>query len=220
MKISIDPSVFALFPELSVQGLIVLNLQDQNQIAALDTSALKIAPERAKDVVKQWKEAYKTFPSHKKARPSIEYLTWALEKEKLRKISPLVDLYNHASLLSLSPFGGEDIDKINGALTLGIASGTEPFVPLGGSEVEYPSAGEIVWVDGVSKVVCRALNWLESDLHKLTEPSKNIVFVSERASNAFPDPDVGFKLLNTHLAGLGAELIPFKLDKNQTEVTI
>lgn len=120
MKICIDQRVFALFPELSVQGLIALNLKDESLITPLNTSSLKISSEDAKAVVKQWKDAYKKFPSHKKARPSIEYLTWVLEKEKLRKISPLVDLYNHASLLSLSPFGGEDIDKLNGALTLAL----------------------------------------------------------------------------------------------------
>lgn len=220
MKICIDQRVFALFPELSVQGLIALNLKDENLITPLNTSSLKISSEDAKAVVKQWKGAYKKFPSHKKARPSIEYLTWALEKEKLRKISPLVDLYNHASLLSLSPFGGEDIEKLNGALTLALSAGTEPFVPLGSSDVEYPSVDEIVWLDGEAKTVCRALNWLESDLHKLTDASKNIVFVSERASSEFPDPNVGFELLQTHLSGLCETLVPFKLDQNQTEIII
>ncbi|XLM20918.1 hypothetical protein MKD33_01235, partial [Chromobacterium piscinae] len=82
-------------------------------------------------LLQRWKAIYRELPGDKKARCSLEYLVKAAQKDKLRRILPLVDLYNQASLISLAPFGGEDIDKLGGELRLDLARGDERFLPLG-----------------------------------------------------------------------------------------
>lgn len=173
MKISIDKSTFTVFPEMVIHGLVVTNI-DISKIPQIKFEEISPIEEViANDTAQKWKQIYKMFPTDKRARCSIQYLTDVFSKNKLRNISPLVDLYNFASLVSLSPFGGEDISSLNGALKLTIADGTENFVPLGKNTTESPKQGELIWIDGCNQVVCRSLNWLESDLHKITENSQN-----------------------------------------------
>lgn len=106
MKISIDKNIFTVFPEMVIHGLVVTNI-DLLKIPQIKFEEVKPVDEDiTNDIVQKWKQIYKMFPNDKKARCSIQYLTDAFSKNKLRNISPLVDLYNFASLVSLSPFGG------------------------------------------------------------------------------------------------------------------
>ncbi|WP_199181053.1 B3/B4 domain-containing protein [Chromobacterium alticapitis] len=184
----------------------------------LQTAALPMAvPALAADaeteaLLQRWKDWYRALPGDKKARCSLEYLVKAARKDKLRSILPLVDLYNQASLLSLAPFGGEDVDKLGGALRLDLARGEETFLPLGRTETERPQSGEAAWLNGEGEVVCRCLNWLESDHFKLTEASRNIVFVSERPDAGFPSGSAGMDWLARELAPHAGSLTRFRLD--------
>jgi DNA/RNA-binding domain of Phe-tRNA-synthetase-like protein len=201
MFIRLDPTLLARYPAMRVSVLIAQNIDT----AALEQAAAAAWPqvdeERVTRVVADWKRLHKTLSSDRNARSSIAYLVKAAGKGSLRRIHPLVDLYNHASLRSLSPFGGEDIACLAGGLVLTCAQGNEVFRPLGrGEQTEQPGADETVWLDGQGRVVCRALNWLESDLHKITAHSRDVVFVSERPSADFPDPEPGMDWLAAQLA--------------------
>ncbi|RKQ93214.1 B3/4 domain-containing protein [Solirubrobacter pauli] len=92
----------------------------------------------------------------------------------------LVDLYNAVSVRHVVPLGGEDADRLQGALQLTITEGGEPFDPRGdGSDVEALAAGEIVWRDDAG-VTCRRWNWRQGRRTQLTEESTNAFFVFDR----------------------------------------
>lgn len=215
MEISIQTSMFELFPDLTIKGLVVIGV-DQARVPCFSGSEQFVLNQEidSKALIKQWQKVYKQFPTDKKSRCSIEYLVWAFNKERLRTIHPLVDLYNKASLMTLCPFGGEDMACFySDQLILGQAKGEESFIPLGKNEIEHPEMGEVAWLDGEHHVVCRSLNWLESDHHKLTENSQNIVFVSEQISSEFPDAQKGIDLLNETLSPISKNTMPFVLNK-------
>ncbi len=221
MNIMIHPDLFELFPGLTVKGLVATNIQTERLPDQTGTTQFKLKQDYdTKALIKQWQKVYKQFPTDKKARCSIEYLIWAFQKEKLRNIHPLVDLYNQASLMTLCPFGGEDIDRVGKQLILRQATGTEKFIPLGKTEAEQPQAQEVIWANGENQVVCRSLNWLESDAYKITESSKNIVFVSEQISEAFPDADKGVQLLQERLQPVSDQVFTFCLNKEHHQLDV
>jgi DNA/RNA-binding domain of Phe-tRNA-synthetase-like protein len=116
-----------------------------------------------------WRSAYQAFgvkPS--KYKSSIEALLRSAKTGRLRSINPLVDLYNTVSLSYQLPCGGEDLATISGPIRLTRAIGDEPFVPLGSSEPEPPSAGAVIYRDDLG-VICSCWNWREADRTKLTE---------------------------------------------------
>jgi DNA/RNA-binding domain of Phe-tRNA-synthetase-like protein len=76
-------------------------------------------------------------------------------KRRLPRINPFVDLYNAVSLETRLSLGAHDLAKLEGGVTLKIATGDERFVPLGGSLPEPIHAGEYVYVDDADEVVCR-----------------------------------------------------------------
>ncbi|BEV73540.1 B3/4 domain-containing protein [Paludibacterium sp. THUN1379] len=221
MRCELDASLLAKYPDMQVSGLLVRGI-DQAAVAALAFPAWpQAAEEQAEPVIRHWKALHKQLSGDKHARSSIAYLVKAANRDSLRRINPLVDWYNQASLRSLSPFGGEDIRCLSGALRLTLAQGQERFVPLGRpDEVQLPGAGEVVWLDGAGKVVCRALNWLESDLHKITGQTRDVVFVSERPDRTLPDPQPGMDWLAAQLAPCAAELQPFLLDRHTTQIDL
>lgn len=145
MRVELSQDLLGRLPAMEVEGLLALDLQT----SALPTAAPSLAEGADTEALLQrWKALYRELPGDKKARCSLEYLVKAVQKDKLRSILPLVDLYNQASLLSLVPFGGEDVDKLGGELLLDLAHGDEAFVPLGRAEAEWPQAGEVVWLNG------------------------------------------------------------------------
>ncbi|MBX9348445.1 hypothetical protein K5M36_15215 [Chromobacterium vaccinii] len=210
MRIALSEALLGRMPEMEVSGLLALDLD----VAGLPEAELALPAHEADldALLLRWKEIYRALPGDKKARSSLEYLAKAAQKGKLRHILPLVDLYNQASLLSLAPFGGEDIDKLDGELTLDLARGDEAFLPLGRADAERALPGEAAWLNGGREVVCRCLNWLESDRFKLTESSRNAVFVSERPDAGFPSGEAGMDWLERRLAPHAGRLLRFRLN--------
>ncbi|QIY79311.1 B3/B4 domain-containing protein [Chromobacterium violaceum] len=215
MRVALSPALLDRLPEMEVSGLLALDLD-----AAALPAAVPSLPAQEADLdalLRRWKTIYRALPGDKKARCSLEYLVKAAQNGKLRSILPLVDLYNQASLISLAPFGGEDVDKLGGELTLDLARGDERFLPLGRAEAERPQPGEAVWLNGEREVVCRSLNWLESDRFKLTAGCRNAVFVSERPDAGFPSGEAGMDWLQEKLAPHAGRLLRFRLDAGRPD---
>ncbi|MGW1229896.1 B3/B4 domain-containing protein [Streptomyces sp. NPDC001478] len=129
-----------------------------------------------------WREAYTAFGAKpSRTRNSAEALAKrALTDAGLPRINQLVDLYNAISVAHLIPVGGEDADRIAGAMRLIRATGAEPFATVaGGAEtVEHPEPGEVVWCDDEG-VTCRRWNWRQGVRTRLTEHSVNALFLLE-----------------------------------------
>ena len=75
------------------------------------------------------------------------------------------------------PCGGDDRNVIEGDLRLGIADGTENYVPLGQPDMlEHPQPGEVIYYDTATKdVFCRAWCWKNGNRSKLMPETTNAV---------------------------------------------
>jgi DNA/RNA-binding domain of Phe-tRNA-synthetase-like protein len=192
VKLSIDPGIFALFPEAKVALVIVSGIDNRPRpdrpleaslreaqagaVARLGQGALTEHPR-----IQCWREAYRAFGAKPKDNPSsIENLVRrALKGDPLRSINPLVDLYNVVSLTHLLPAGGEDLDAVEGDILLTRASAGESAVKLlGESEERAPKPGEVIYKDDLG-AICRRWNWKEADRTKLTEETRNAMLVLE-----------------------------------------
>ncbi|MET7370194.1 phenylalanine--tRNA ligase beta subunit-related protein [Streptomyces sp. NPDC005566] len=136
-----------------------------------------------------WRETYTAFGAKpSRTRNSAEALARrALTEAGLPRINLLVDLYNAISVAHLIPVGGEDLDRIGGAMRLVRATGSEPFPTVAGGEdaVEHPEPGEVVWCDDEA-VTCRRWNWRQGVRTRLTEESVNALFLLEGLAPVTP----------------------------------
>ncbi|MFD9542496.1 B3/4 domain-containing protein [Streptomyces sp. NPDC060022] len=136
-----------------------------------------------------WRETYASFGAKpSRTRNSAEALARrALTEAGLPRINLLVDLYNAISVAHLIPVGGEDLDRIGGAMRLVRATGQEPFPTVAGGEdaVEHPEPGEVVWCDDEA-VTCRRWNWRQGVRTRLTEESVNALFLLEGLAPVTP----------------------------------
>lgn len=188
---TVDERFWELFPEAEINILVLNNIQnrangDERKYEQLLADAQVKAKEYLNEevfsqnpVVAQWREAYTKFKTKKGARSSIEALMKRIDQGKpLGSINPLVDIYNSISLEYALPAGGENIQKIDGDLHLGIAQGGEGFLPLG-AEVDEPALpGEVIYYDQTG-AVCRCFNWREAQRTMLTDDTTDAVLVIE-----------------------------------------
>ncbi|NVI89325.1 B3/4 domain-containing protein [Actinomadura sp. BRA 177] len=130
--------------------------------------------------VEAWREAYRAFGAKpQRTRPSVDALL--RRADALPSINRVVDAYNAVSIEYALPIGGEDLDAYQGPARLVRATGDEPFDVVAGGEpaVEHPNAGEVVWRDDAG-VTCRRWNWRQCVRTRLTETTKNGLFLLER----------------------------------------
>jgi DNA/RNA-binding domain of Phe-tRNA-synthetase-like protein len=129
-----------------------------------------------------WRAAYGAFG----AKPSKflcsaeALLRRVLKGEPLPRINRVVDAYNAVSLRHVLPAGGEDLDRLEGDLELGFATGAEPFDgadPASGDA--HPEPGEVVWKDPAG-VTCRRWNWRQCRRTRLVPETVNAYFVLDR----------------------------------------
>lgn len=190
MKIKIEKEIFEKYPELYL-GIIVakninnngqnddiLNLINEKQIDIKTNHTLDSLGDNPK--IDVWRKAYSLFGAKpKKYKSSIENLyKMIIEGIELRHINKVVDIYNYVSLKNTIPVGGDDIDKIDGDITLKIATGDESFTQLNSDEIQNPKPGEVIYADN-KEVLCRRWNWRECNKSKMTEETKNVALVVE-----------------------------------------
>ncbi|MFI6063085.1 B3/4 domain-containing protein [Streptomyces sp. NPDC051286] len=177
------------FTHLAVEARGLVNgPSNEDSSALLDDAVRRLverldgrAPHEAPHVA-AWRDAYAAFGAKpSRTRNSAEALAKrALAEAGLPRINLLVDAYNAISVAHLIPVGGEDTDRIKGAMRLVRATGREPFPTVAGGEedVEHPEPGEVVWCDDEG-VTCRRWNWRQGVRTRLTEESVNAVFLLE-----------------------------------------
>lgn len=190
MEFIIDSAIFDHFPGVTI-GLVItkgitntgeapeimsaLRTREQEIKSSFETETLSQHPK-----IDAWRKAYSSFGAKpKKYRCSVENLyRMIIEGIELRHISKLVDIYNYVSIKHMVPAGGDDLDKVDGDITLTIAKGDEPFVELNAQETKNPDTGEVIYRDN-KEVLCRRWNWRECDKSKMTEQTKNAALVIE-----------------------------------------
>ena len=125
-----------------------------------------------------WREAFRKI-GIKPAdfRPSIEGLVRrVLHDQEIPAINALVDIGNLISIRHLLPVGGHAIDQLTEPMRLRLADGTEEFVPFGGSEMEHPQAGEIIFTEG-NTVLTRRWIWRQAN-RTLTLPETTAIEIN------------------------------------------
>ncbi|MFD0144897.1 MULTISPECIES: B3/B4 domain-containing protein [unclassified Streptomyces] len=192
LTLTVSDEVRALVPgftHLAVEAHGLVNgPSDETSSALLDDAARRLAERLAGRTPDQdphiaaWRAAYSAFGAKpSRTRNSAEALARrALADGGLPRINRLVDAYNAISVAYLVPAGGEDLDRIQGGMSLVRAAGDEPFVTMAGGEetVEHPEPGEIVWRDEAG-VTCRRWNWRQGPRTRIDDDTVDAIFLLE-----------------------------------------
>jgi len=187
MRFCIEEDVFKMFPRFCRGIVMAAGIDNSRPCPDLETllreQEEKMRQDPGMDLATHprllaWKEAYRQFGSNpNKFTPSIVYLAKQVKSGKpVRCISPAVDAFNMVSIKHVIPCGGDDMDSVEGDVTLGRAVSDETFAPLfKPEEVEHPDPGEIIYVNRRTKrVLCRRWNWRNADFSKLAPATKNV----------------------------------------------
>lgn len=136
--------------------------------------------------IASWHDAFRKFGTNpRRSRPSLDALSRRMAKTgEFPRINSAVDVYNYVSVLFGTPAGAFDQALIDGEIRIRFASSGELFTPLGQpEEVEAVKEGEVVYADR-SRVLTRHWNHRDCDQTKVTDQSRDILFISERVSGA------------------------------------
>lgn len=188
----VEDSLWELFPEAQIGVLLIDHIdnkgRDGDKYAIYDLldeanlharKHLREAIFSQNPPVAKWREAFQKFKTKKGVRSSIEALLKRVDKNnEVGPISPLVDIYNSASLTYALPCGMEDLDAIQGNLRLKVTEGDDPFFALGDTQISYTLPGEIAYLDDEG-AVCRCWNWRDGQRTMITEETKRAIAVME-----------------------------------------
>ncbi|TDC62536.1 cytoplasmic protein [Actinomadura sp. GC306] len=181
-RIVVDEAVRELRPDFAVLVMTAEGLVNGPSDAESEEWLAEAAgkADAADPHVEAWRDAYRAFGSKpQRTRPSVDALL--RRADALPAINKVVDAYNAVSVEYALPIGGEDLDAYQGPARLVRATGDEPFDVMQGGEpaVEHPGPGEVVWRDDAG-VTCRRWNWRQCVRTRLTETTKNGLFLLER----------------------------------------
>ncbi|MGQ7357954.1 B3/B4 domain-containing protein [Streptococcus suis] len=186
----IDSSFWNLFPDAKIG---VLLLKDYKTSAQSPDELVKLLEESngiaqkfltedtfsENEVIRTYRQAYQKFKTKKGARSSIEALLKRSTSDRpVTTISPLVDIYNAASLRFGLPCGAEDLDRFVGNLQLTITEGGDEFYLIGDENNNPTLPGEVCYKDDKG-AVCRCFNWRDGERTMITDETKNAFLVME-----------------------------------------
>lgn len=190
-----DPDVLAAHPEAQVRFVVARGLAGDvpwpdaaREAEALEqqvSAGVHDLPDEQHPAIASWFAAYRAFGTNpRRSRPSVDALIRRLRRTgHLPRINPAVDAYNLVSVRHALPAGAFDLDRLDGPVTIRHAVDGDVFVPLGADCAEHPSPGEVVYARG-SQVLTRHWNHRDCDISKVTEDSRDVVFLIERVSRA------------------------------------
>jgi DNA/RNA-binding domain of Phe-tRNA-synthetase-like protein len=187
MRFCIEEGIFAMFPQFCRGIVLAAGIDNSGSRPELEDLLRKqeemMRRDPAIDLATHprllvWKDAYRQFGSNpNKFTPSIVFLAKQVKSGKaLRSISPAVDAFNIISVKHMIPCGGDDMNSVEGDVTLGRAVSDETFAPIFKTEeIEHPESGEVIYVNRLTRrVLCRRWNWRNADFSKITPETRNL----------------------------------------------
>ena len=186
----VDSSFWSLFPDAKIGVLLLKDYKTPSEspedlVKLLEESneiAQKFLTEDTfseNEVIQTYRQAYQKFKTKKGARSSIEALLKRSTSDRpVTTISPLVDIYNAASLRFGLPCGAEDIDTFVGNLQPTITEGGDEFYLIGDENNNPTLPGEVCYKDDKG-AVCRCFNWRDGERTMITDETKNAFLVME-----------------------------------------
>ncbi|MDW8650589.1 B3/4 domain-containing protein [Streptococcus suis] len=190
----VDSSFWSLFPDAKIGVLLLKDYKTPSEspedlVKLLEESneiAQKFLTEDTfseNEVIQTYRQAYQKFKTKKGARSSIEALLKRSTSDRpVTTISPLVDIYNAASLRFGLPCGAEDIDTFVGNLQLTITEGGDEFYLIGDENNNPTLPGEVCYKDDKG-AVCRCFNWRDGERTMITDETKNAFLVMESVNS-------------------------------------
>jgi DNA/RNA-binding domain of Phe-tRNA-synthetase-like protein len=192
VSIEVAPEVTRAHPTLQVRFVVARGLSNGAPwpLTVRQLEELEVAygagiwrpREETDSEISSWYDAYRTFGTNpRRSRPSVDALGRRMRRTgALPRVNSAVDSYNFVSAQYGVPAGAYDLDALEGPVRLRPARQGDVFVPLGEpSKPESPQEGEIVYAQQ-DRVLTRHWNHRDSDLTKVTEGSRNVVFLLER----------------------------------------
>lgn len=186
----VDSSFWNLFPDAKI-GVLLLKgyktpAQSPDELVKLLEESNGIAQKfltedtfSENEVIRTYRQAYQKFKTKKGARSSIEALLKRSTSDRpVTTISPLVNIYNAASLRFGLPCGAEDLDTFVGKLQLTITEGGDEFYLIGDETNNPTLPGEVCYKDDKG-AVCRCFNWRDGERTMITDDTKNAFLVME-----------------------------------------
>ncbi|HEM3527823.1 TPA: B3/4 domain-containing protein [Streptococcus suis] len=186
----VDSSFWSLFPDAKIGVLLLKDYktpaQSPDELVKLLEESNEIAQKfltedtfSENEVIQTYRQAYQKFKTKKGARSSIEALLKRSASDRpVSTISPLVDIYNAASLRFGLPCGAEDIDTFVGDLHLTVTEGGDEFYLIGDENNNPTLPGEVCYKDDKG-AVCRCFNWRDGERTMITDETKNAFLVME-----------------------------------------
>ncbi|VTT42176.1 B3/4 domain-containing protein [Streptococcus porcinus] len=186
----VDQSFWNLFPEAQLGVILLRDYRSPEESSEVIKEILRESQSLAKEhltennfadneVIQTYRNAYQQFKTKKGARSSIEALLKRVSKgNQIPSVSPLVDIYNAASLRFGLPVGAEDLDSFVGDLRLTITDGNDSFYLIGEENNSPTLPNELCYKDDVG-AVCRCLNWRDGERTMITANTKNAFLVIE-----------------------------------------
>ncbi len=161
-----DKKIYHLMEE--IENLIKLEFTPEDFIK------VQMSKKPKAKLISVWRAAYEEFgskPIHYKT--SFENLiNQVLEGKKVPKSNKFVDLCNYLALKHFIPVSCANLDRIDGDLFLGFATGQEFF-----NKRQHPDKKEVIYSDS-SKVLFRKWNWNQSQDSIVAKDTKNaIIFI-------------------------------------------
>lgn len=233
MRVFIAKEVLDQFPDATVHGVVFDHLEAFKADAAeiwrrqveqhLQGCSPDLETLAESTPVNEWRAAFKQFgvkPS--KYRSSVEQLyRRALKGDLIRTQLPSVDLYCYVSLLTWTPAGAYDLEKVHGDISIRLSEAGEEFTPIGADLPLSCKPGVVVYADE-GGITCYAWNYRDAARTCLDSNTRKAIFFADAVSaQGAVRAAEAVRMLSTALSEAGCVQVGvFTLDGARREVDI
>lgn len=182
MKFIHDQKIIDAYPH-NYTGIITVKNFNDPALLERETEALKEKIENVmptddmQNAISKWQETFAKMGAKKKYKSSLTAAhDFYKDNNRLYKINPIVDFYNHYCLAHMVPMGAYDLTKITGNLHLTLAEKGMEFIGIGGKDIQKTKENEVIYKDE-SRVTCKYWNLKDSDQTKIADETHNIIFM-------------------------------------------
>ena len=233
MKFCVDQAIFEKLPAACFGVVVAKGIDNRSpcpEAARLLDDGIALAERRfegqkVKDdpAILPYREAFRALGMNpNKYLCSVEALFTRIAKGKgMPHINPAVDLGNAVSLKYTLPIGAHDLCGAESNICVRLSQPGDTFLPFGGTELETPDPGEVVYAVG-SQVRTRRWTWRQSEHGKITPDSSWIFFPIDGFSNFNRDDVLAARddLLNQLTRVFGCEAHAGFVDAEHPEMAL
>lgn len=222
MKFTIQPDIFAKFPDYKVGVIIATGIhqQDSDKI----TQLIKNAESHTKDVAndnphfQEWSDAFDQLGFADEVKPAHVALLERAQKESLPNIFPLVDYLNAISLIEELPIGAHDFGNLTEGIEVRPTIEADEFLPRNKKKTEIVEPGVFAYTSD-NTVLTKHWIWRQGQTSAVNENTQN-VFIPIDTLGSISESELLEKMerICTDLQELfGAQTQTFLVDKTTPE---